>query len=198
MRLKGLAEHDGERVIRIYGAIQDLTEQKRAERRQREREEHLHLFFEAPLIGMALCSPEHCWEEVNFKLCSILGRSREMLQGADWMSITHPDDRGAEQALLHQVRSAQRDGYELDKRFLRPDGSVVDTRVNVRAVRDGDGRMYALLALVEDVSARREAEARYRILVEHAPRRSWCSTSSAASPRPTKTPHASTDCPASN
>lgn len=169
VRLKGLAEHDGERVIRIYGAIQDLTEQKRAARRQREREEHLHLFFEAPLIGMALCSPEHCWEEVNFKLCSILGRSREMLQGADWMSITHTDDRGAEQALLHQVRSAQRDGYELDKRFLRPDGSIVYTRVNVRAVRDGDGRMYALLALVEDVSARREAEARYRILVEHAP-----------------------------
>lgn len=169
LRFKGLAESDGDQVMRIYGAVQDLTEQKRTERRQRERDEHLHLFFEAPLMGMALCSPEQGWQEVNFKLCSILGRSREQLQGHDWMSITHPDDRPQESELLVELRQGLRDGYELDKRFLRPDGNAVDTRVNVRGVRDAEGRLYALLILVEDVSARREAEDRYRVLVEHAP-----------------------------
>ncbi|WP_375740616.1 EAL domain-containing protein [Pseudomonas boanensis] len=169
LRIKGLAEHDGDQVIRIYGAMLDLTSQKRAERLQHERDKHLHLFFEAPLIGMALCSPDQRWEEANFKLCSILGRSREELRGEDWMGMTLPDDRAAELGLLEEVRSARRDGYEMEKRFLRPNGSVVHTRVNIRGVRDLDGQLYALLALVEDISARREAEARYRTLVEHAP-----------------------------
>ena len=33
----------------------------------------------------------------------------------------------------------------------------------------GQGRLEACLTLVEDITARREAEARYRTLVEHAP-----------------------------
>ncbi|MHC5347597.1 sensor domain-containing protein [Metapseudomonas furukawaii] len=169
LRLKGLAEHDGEQVIRIYGAMLDLTGQKRAERLQRERDKHLHLFFEAPLIGMALCTPDQRWEEVNYKLCGILGRSREQLRGVDWMSMTVDEDRAAEEALLDEVRRGERDGYELDKRFTRGSGGTVHARVNVRGVRDLDGQLYALLALVEDISARREAEARYRTLVEHAP-----------------------------
>ncbi|WP_044873106.1 EAL domain-containing protein [Pseudomonas sp. LFM046] len=169
VRIKGLAEHDGDQVIRIYGAMLDLTSQKRAERLQHERDKHLHLFFEAPLIGMALCTPDQRWEEVNYKLCSILGRSRDQLRGVDWMSMTVVSDRAAEEALLEEVRKGERDGYELDKRFMKGSGGTVHTRVNVRGVRDLDGKLYALLALVEDISARREAEARYRTLVEHAP-----------------------------
>ncbi|QEY65453.1 EAL domain-containing protein [Metapseudomonas lalkuanensis] len=169
LRIKGLAEHDGDQVIRIYGAMLDLTSQKRSERLQHERDKHLHLFFEAPLIGMALCTPDQRWEEVNYKLCSILGRSREQLRGVDWMSMTVVEDRAAEEALLEEVRKGERDGYELDKRFMKGSGGTVHARVNVRGVRDLDGQLYALLALVEDISARHEAEARYRTLVEHAP-----------------------------
>ncbi len=169
VRARGLVERDGERVIRIYGALQDLTARKQAERQLQERDERLRLFFEAPLIGMALTTPEQRWEEVNYKLCSILGRSREELNATTWAAITHPDDLPADQARLEELQDGSRDGYELEKRFLRPDGSPVYTRVSVRAVRDADGRLEACLTLVEDISDRYEAEARYRTLVEHAP-----------------------------
>ena len=90
---------------------------------------------------MALTNPSYGWEEVNFKLCSILGRSREQLQACSWAGISQADDLAAEQLLLDEVLSGAREGYEMDKRFLRPDGSLVHTRVSLRAVRHANGRV---------------------------------------------------------
>lgn len=169
VRIKGVAERDGTQLVRVYGAIQDVSLRKRAEQQLRERDERLRLFFEAPLIGMALTSPSFAWEEVNPKLCSILGRSPEELRGCSWERISQSDDLAVEQPLLDEVLRGAREGYELDKRFVRADGTLVYTRLNLRAVRHANGRVSMFLLLVEDISARHEAEARYRTIVEHAP-----------------------------
>ena len=169
VRLKGLPEQVDGQVIRLYGAIQDITARKRAEQKLRERDQWLRLFFEAPLIGMAMLSPERQWLEVNYKLCQILGRSREQLRSSAWLDITHADDAAIEEPLFAAVVRGERDDYELEKRFLRPDGSEVFARLSLRAVRDADGRLEACLTLIEDVTARLDAEARYRTMIQHAP-----------------------------
>jgi len=168
VRLRGMAERDEDgSLVRIYGIVQDISERKRAESQLRERDERLRLFFEAPLIGMALTNQSFAWEEVNQKLCSILGLARDELLASSWQRLSHPDDLPVERAHVEQVLLGSSDGFEMDKRFLRADGQVVFTRVSLRAVRGG--RQTLFLLLVEDISARREAEARYRTLVEHAP-----------------------------
>ncbi|WP_043310939.1 EAL domain-containing protein [Pseudomonas sp. ML96] len=169
VRLKGFVEFDDDQPVRLYGAIQDISERRRAERQLRERDEWLRLFFEAPLIGMAMVSPQRQWLEVNFKLCQILGRNRDELRASRWLEISHPDDIEREEAMFAAIRNSERDDYELEKRFLRKDGSIVYTRLSLRAVRDKEGKLEACLTLVEDITARYEAEARYRTLVEHAP-----------------------------
>ncbi|MGV8841966.1 MAG: EAL domain-containing protein [Pseudomonas sp.] len=169
VRINGMTEHDGGQLVRVYGAIQDISARKCAEQQLRERDERLRLFFEAPLIGMALTSPSYAWEEVNSKLCSILGRSREELLACGWHAISQADDLAIEQPLQQEVLAGTREGYELDKRFVRPDGSLVYTRLNLRAVRQDNGQVSRFLLLVEDISARHQAEARYRTIVEHAP-----------------------------
>src|SRR5690606_21069709 len=127
------------------------------------------LFFEAPLIGMAMIGPQRQWLEVNFKLCQILGRNREELLAGHWSDITHADDLAGEERLFAAMHACECDDYELEKRFLRKDGSAVCTRLSLRAVRGPEGQLEACLSLVEDITARHEAEARYRTLVEHAP-----------------------------
>ncbi|UCJ18192.1 EAL domain-containing protein [Pseudomonas sp. MM211] len=173
IRLRGAAERDGTQLVRLYGAVQDITARRRTEQQLRERDDRLRLFFEAPLIGMALITPTFGWEEVNLKLCSILGRSREQLLDCNWESISVADDLEVEQWLLDDVLQGSREGFERDRRFVRPDGSEVQTRLNLRAVRRGNGGISGgismFLLLVEDISARFEAEARYRTIVEHAP-----------------------------
>ncbi|MBC9252724.1 diguanylate cyclase [Pseudomonas alcaligenes] len=169
VRLKGFPELDGERPVRLYGAIQDISARKRTEQQLRERDEWLRLFFEAPLIGMAMVGPQRQWLEVNHKLCEILGRSREELREQSWLQISHVDDIEREDRLFDAMREGARDDCELEKRFLRRDGSLAYTRLSLRAVRGNKGRLEACLALIEDITARHDAEARYRTLVEHAP-----------------------------
>lgn len=169
VRLLGVAERDGSELVRIYGAAQDITARRRTEQQLRERDDRLRLFFEAPLIGMALITPTFGWSEVNLKLCSILGLSREQLLESSWAGISCVDDLEAEQPLLDEVLAGSREGFERDRSFLRADGSLVPTRLNLRAVRRSGGGVSMFLVLVEDISARFEAEARYRTVVEHAP-----------------------------
>lgn len=169
VRLKGFPERDGERTVRIYGAIQDISARRRAEQQLRERDEWLRLFFEAPLIGMAMIGPQRQWLEVNHKLCEILGRNRDELLNSQWLELTHSDDIASEDLLFAALNSSERDDCELEKRFLRRDGSLVYTRLSLRAVRGQKGRLEACLALIEDITARHDAEARYRTLVEYAP-----------------------------
>lgn len=169
LRIRGISERDGSELVRVYGALQDVSARKYAEQQLRERDERLRLFFEAPLIGMALTSPSFAWEEVNHKLCSILDCSREQLLASSWESLSLDEDLLVEQPLLDQVLSGEREGFELEKRFRRADGSLVHTRVSLRAVRHSTGRVRMFLLLVEDISERLQAEARYRTIVENAP-----------------------------
>lgn len=169
LRIRGISERDGAELVRVYGALQDVSARKYAEQQLRERDERLQLFFEAPLIGMALAGPSLAWEEVNHKLCSILGRSREQLLACSWRELSLEDDLLVEQPLLDQVLSGSREGFELEKRFRRADDSLVHTRVSLRAVRHSNGRVRMFLLLVEDISQRLQAEARYRTIVENAP-----------------------------
>lgn len=169
VRVKGLVEREGERPVRIHGAIQDISARKLAERQLRERDDWLRLFFDAPLVGMAMISPQQHWLEVNYKLCQMLGYSREALREDFWSALTHPDDLAREEPLFAAIKAGSRESYELDKRFLLRDGGLLHARVNLRAVRDQRGKLEACLVLIEDISARQEAEARYRTLVEHAP-----------------------------
>ncbi len=169
VRLKGFPERDGEQTVRIYGAIQDISARRRAEQQLRERDEWLRLFFEAPLIGMAMIGPQRQWLEVNHKLCEILGRSREELLNSQWRDITHTADIEREDQLFEALGNNERDDCELEKRFLRRDGNVVYSRLSLRAVRGQNGKLEACLALIEDITARHDAEARYRTLVQHAP-----------------------------
>ncbi|MBX9753891.1 MAG: EAL domain-containing protein, partial [Pseudomonadaceae bacterium] len=169
LRIKGFCEQHEQQVVRIYGAIQDISARKLAQKQLHERDEWLRMFFDAPLIGMAMIGPHGQWLQVNNKLCQILERSAEALRQSNWAAITHADDLLLETPLFDAVRAGNRDEYELDKRFVRSDASSVYVRLSLRAVRNAEGFLEACLALIEDISARREAEARYQVLVEHAP-----------------------------
>ena len=53
--------------------------------------------------------------------------------------FTHPDDVDEDVRLRHRLASGAMDQYELDKRFIRKDGSIVWGHLSVRYVRDAAG-----------------------------------------------------------
>jgi PAS domain S-box-containing protein len=146
-------------VAEISGVLLDITAQKEAEAAQREQEEQLRLFFELPFTGMAISSPKNKrWLKVNDRLCDILGRERPQLLQMTWAEMTHPDDLVANVKLFDELVAGKSSGYQMQKRFLRPDGEEVVTEMDVRAVRDADGSVRHLLTTIQDITARKRAE----------------------------------------
>jgi diguanylate cyclase (GGDEF)-like protein/PAS domain S-box-containing protein len=154
------------RVSGFVGTITDISLRKQAEENLRASEAHFRAYFERSMIGMASTSLHRGWLEVNDRLCEILGYRREALITKTWADITHPDDRDADTAQFYRILSGEIDDYQMDRRFLRPDGSVVYTRFAVRCLRTEDGDIDHLVALVDDISERRRSEDRLRIAAQ--------------------------------
>ena len=144
-----------------YGVICyyfDSTRLRDAETALRKSEERFRSYYELGLIGMTIASPAKGMLEVNDKLCEMLGYDRSELLRLTWAEITHPDDLAADIALYNQVLAGEIDGYSLDKRYIRKDGAVIDAIISVKCIRTADGSADYIVALVQDITKRKQAE----------------------------------------
>lgn len=107
----------------------------------------------------------------------ILGRSQQELKTRNWRGFTHPDDIAATADMYERLNSGQASDFSIDKRYIRPDGSVVWVRLKMSKFLDGQPESDAcFLALIEDITARkqanqalRESERSKAVLLSHLP-----------------------------
>ena len=101
-------------------------------------------------LGMSIISPGRHMLQVNPALCRILGRSADDLLGmhADEFTTATTSAHSQHDRLL----AGEIDDYEVEKRFLRPDGAVVWAALHVAAVRDEQGRALSLVSQVHDIT----------------------------------------------
>ncbi len=126
-------------------------------------QERMRLFFERQNAGMAVTSPTMGWLRVNEGLCRMLGYSREELDDLTWKELTHPDDLQSDLEQFESLLAGDIDEYSMEKRFLRKDGSVIWAELSVGCVRLADGTVDYVLALLVDITQRKEAEDSFRL-----------------------------------
>jgi two-component system, cell cycle sensor histidine kinase and response regulator CckA len=143
---------------RVVITHEDITIRKQAEISIRDNEARLRTWFEMPLSGIAITSLEKGWLQVNNQLCEMLGYSREELQGMTWAQITHPDDLEENEAKFTQMVHGEADGYAMEKRFLRKNGSYLMTDLTVRCARRADGSPDYIVALIQDITERKQVQ----------------------------------------
>jgi PAS domain S-box-containing protein len=177
-------------VVAVSSIARDVTERKRSERQLRaaketaedansalrESEERFRGAFDGASIGMALVSPAGRFLEVNPALCGILGYTEGELLAKTFQDLTHPDDLEADRDQAQQLLANEITTYQIEKRYLCKDGRVAWVRVTVSLVHDAKGDPLYFVFQMQDITpykaagaALREAEARYRTLVEQIP-----------------------------
>ncbi|MGH9075032.1 MAG: putative bifunctional diguanylate cyclase/phosphodiesterase, partial [Acidimicrobiales bacterium] len=127
--------------------------------------------LETSPIGMALTDSSGRYIQANEPFCRMLGYSREALQGLLYRDVTHPDDLPAQQEAIRHIHDGEADSFQIEKRYLRPDGSEVWALVSVAWSTDEEGRPVRVVQAL-DITDRREAalalersEARLKALV---------------------------------
>jgi len=156
----------GEMSRDISFALDNLEREKQRSEAQEalyHSEQHFRAYFERSMVGMAATSPETGWLEVNDALCDMLGYSREELLCLTWAELTHPEDLPANLVLMNRLLRGETNEHTIDNRFIRKDGRIIHTHRAARAVRKPDGRLDYVIALVEDISARKQMENRERL-----------------------------------
>jgi PAS domain S-box-containing protein len=155
--------------------VRASEETERADTMQEATQQFDRAFETAP-IGMAMTTVDGRFTRVNPALCSMLGRAREDLVGRRMEEITHPDERAADRAALPKLLSSEISTYQAEKRYLHVNGRIVWSLLSMTLVRDSAGDPRHLFAQMQDVTGRRlaeerlrEAEERYRTMVEQLP-----------------------------
>lgn len=126
-----------------------------------EQDRLLKYFYDLPFIGMAITSPDtKRWLRFNNQLCEMLGYSAEELAQKTWMEVTHPDDVAGGVAERERIMKGESEGYAMNKRFIRKDGSIIFANMNVKCVRKDDGTVNYFVAMIRDITEqeRRKAE----------------------------------------
>jgi PAS domain S-box-containing protein len=153
-RISGWRENEvfrlpGGEVAAVY---EDRTSEVEAQTRFRAT-------FEQAAVGMAHVGLDGRFLRINDKLCEITGYSREKLQELTFQEITHPDDLDADLNLANKLWAGVIPFYQIEKRYVRADGSYVWINLTVSAGRDPNGKLLYGIAVIEDISARKEAQA---------------------------------------
>lgn len=149
---------------RAVGTHSDIHLHKEAEILLQQSEERFRNAFDTAPIGMALVSVEGRWLEVNDALCDMLGYSERELLEKNFMDITHPEDLDVDLQYVEKLIRNELDHYQMEKRYFRKNGQIIDVLLSVSGVHDADGKIVHFVSQIEDITARKHEQERIRLL----------------------------------
>lgn len=124
----------------------------------RDAEARFRTIFERAAVGVAVVDLEHIVKDANPALCRMLGYELEELKGMDWEVIIHPEDGAKNKAAYLELLAGLTDSHQAEVRFNTKDGLVRRGHITISAVRDADVSPTSIIALLEDITERREME----------------------------------------
>ena len=116
-----------------------------------------YLFEKSP-IGIALEDLGGKLLFVNPALCSMLGYTVEELTRMNCSQFADPEDEEEDWELFQKLRSNQISNYQIEKRYVRKDGTYCWGRLHVSLLAEGTNGSPLIIALVEDITTRKAAE----------------------------------------
>lgn len=165
-------------VDQFVALIQDISARKRAEKELqeahdelekrveertvalRESEQRFRSIFEQAAVGIAvLATGTGRFVSANKMFCNLLGYSLDEFICKTFQGITHPDDLQEDLENMRRLVKGEIREFSMEKRYFRKDGSLVWVNLTVSPLWDPGEEPHYHMAIVEDISTRKQAEA---------------------------------------
>ncbi len=150
------------------GVARDLSDLKQAEQQLRESEERFRATFEQAPVGICHLSLDGKFVRINQTFYDIAGYTYEEMSERTWEDITYQEDLDVELELIRRVWEKEIDSYTMEKRYIRKDGSIIWVNLIGTLVRSPNGEPKYAIAVAEDISQRKLAQAALQQALEAA------------------------------
>jgi len=140
----------------------DITERKQAEAALRKSEERWRSVYENSAIGVALTDLDGRFLAVNRAYEKMLGYAEEELRKLTFLEITEEDYRDANWESVSELLEGKRQQFQVEKQYRRKDGTLRWVSNNVSLVPGTESVPRFIMALSEDITQRKQAEAALR------------------------------------
>lgn len=123
------------------------------------------IFQQAP-IGIAIShgsepsnGRENTVARFNPMFEKITGRTKDELMELGWVKITYPDDLDKDLINFKKLQRGELSSYSMEKRYVRPDGSIVWVQMTVAPLIISNDDRYNHICLAQEITRRKEMEA---------------------------------------
>ncbi len=144
-------------LVRLIGTIMDETDRVDSERERHEAETRFEIGFEQSAIGSVITDLAGIPIRVNPALCRLLGRPASELLGRRTNEYTPADEVPLGDVVRARL-AAGHDTFEGERRYFRPDGSLVWAACHLTLVRDEAGQPQYFFTQLIDLTARKLVE----------------------------------------
>ncbi|MGA2211483.1 MAG: PAS domain S-box protein [Acidimicrobiales bacterium] len=168
-RIEAFRENGGA-AVSMAGSVRDVTEQKANARARQVAEEQFAAAFDLGGVGMVVTDLAGRILRVNTAFCHLIGRSPEEIVSRTLNDFAHPAELDEFDPLsADRTARAGNDRLEMDRRYVRPDGTVVQTELHVSVVRDESGEAEYFFCQIVDITDRKRVEGELQRLAMHDP-----------------------------
>jgi PAS domain S-box-containing protein len=150
---------------RIHVHLEFAQLQKLYEEKLNESNYTLDTIIEQAPIGICISvynTPSSCPGDgipiINRKMEEITGWNKNRLLELGWGHITHPDDLQKDIEYFRRLQGGEIHGYSLEKRYIRPDGTIVWAELVVAKLTSTNVSNSNHIALVQDITERKLME----------------------------------------
>lgn len=164
----------------ILALVEDINEHKRtlaelseSAERLRESEARFRAMFDNAAVGMALMGMDRTVLQINQAAERITGYPLAELMNVNPVMLAHPDDRYSDREMFEKLAHGEIDQYNMEKRYIRKDGSLFWGRVTYTNVRNTDLEPEYIIGMIEDITEQKrtaerlaEQEAEYLLTLQ--------------------------------
>ena len=153
-------------VGRAYG-FRDISKKKQGEKKLMESEELFRSLYEEMPVGVVLGTHHSdTLSQSNAQFRRMLGYTKEELEQKTVDDITHPDERGIHKENYHKVWRGELELFDMEKKYLKKDKSIVWGHTTVAVARDTFGNVKYDIAMIQDITHKKMAEKKIKALLK--------------------------------
>ncbi|MFV8368286.1 PAS domain S-box protein [Flavobacterium sp. LB2R40] len=152
-------------AIRIIGAMQDITNEKKLKDELQQSEEQFKGAFENSAVGMALVTQAGYYKEVNYRLCKMLGYSKKEMKFLTFQEITYFKDLEIDLKYKEQLDSGKIANFSSEKRFLHHDKSIVWAQMFVSLAKNDKNEIKHYIIQIIDITKKKTIEFENKLLI---------------------------------